>query len=329
MKFINKHLHKFMIASLLTSTSFVFASELDDGKGWYFYKEPIEKEVEKPKPVPKEVEKPKPVEKKKEELPPKVEYIYIPPPSTEKEVEPPKAGSVLWYKENLEDYKNKAIENPTPENIRNYALFQEAVKHKSDVFSDRYKDFYMQNPQLVAPTSQFHVNQAKEQQAKVRKGAMNELKDKVGILYFFESTCPYCKQMSQTTIARLIADGFSVKGISIDGRGLPNSPFESDFDVATPQQLKQLSILRVPTTYTYHPKKGLAITTVGMSSFDDFRKRLIFVGSEMGLVSKSKYKTADSFQNEQKPKLLPDNFEPESPEDVVNALKQKLRIKDS
>ena len=105
----------------------------DKERGWFWYEEPIsdDEPVEDVAPPP---EPPPPKEIKAEQ-----------PPAKPAEAKP---LSAEWFRKNMEKYRDKAIDEPTPENVSAYMYLQRVVLDKSEKFAQVTQQVVMSDPVL-------------------------------------------------------------------------------------------------------------------------------------------------------------------------------------
>jgi conjugal transfer pilus assembly protein TraF len=270
-----------------------------DKKGWHFYKEIDDPELKKTK---------KPTNAVKTEL---------------------KAGTTQWYKENIDRLKNIAIENPSEENILNFVLMQKLMMDKATKFSEEFSNIYKKYPQLSSntPRTQAMVSYDKSASRQVQEQTWHSLKDKMAFYFFFSSSCDFCRKMESGTVSILDKEGFSVVGISLDGKGLKGTRFEKEFLKATEQQIQSLSIERSPTVYAISNTKKLAIVSIGMEQYEAFKKRSLYVAKELGLLSKDEYlATKTTHKSNSEFEAGVDDRKYERAEDLLSEIKSRMKI---
>jgi len=311
-----------------------------DIKGWHFYQEPIVSIEEKPEPKEELKEEPKKEEASVEK--PKVQIVeipkYIPAPKSWEELERERSGSVEWMNQELKQLTQKAIEEPSEENMLEYALFQRAVADKSTVFSEKYAEIYQKYPQLKAgiPTSSVGLRAANESKDKTRRMNFDSLKDRVVFFFFFEGNCIYCHKMAKTTLAHMEQEGYAVKAISTGNGGIEGTIYEhpKNYSIATKEQMDQLSLEVIPAIYMFNPNtKELAHLSLGYIDFQTLSDKAMFVAKEMGLLSDDQYeKTKFSpeknniYKSADAPESgLEENY---SSQDLIQRLKQRMRIRE-
>jgi len=177
----------------------------------------------------------------------------------------------------LNELKDKAVMNPTVENIKDYLEFQKYVMSKSRLFADVTQRVIWSNPELDQSarkplgeiTQPITVNEKIEDTSKKLK----EISEKGGIYFFFLSTCPYC-HMEAPLLRQLEAMyGIKVIPVSIDGPGLPEYPHPiQDRGIA-----HILNVEKTPTLFFGKPPKEIRRIANGFISLPELIDRIISV----------------------------------------------------
>ena len=178
-----------LLASRLAwGVDFVSLSEppffIDKERGWFW------REVE-PEPK-KQLEKSKPVTETKLPTPP------IPPQNQQIQsvIPEPSPLSADWFRKNLERYRDKAIDDPSPENVAAYYYLQRVMMDKAQRFTDVARRVVMSAPLLDEnqrrPIATFAANEANYQAGLASEQALAMVAKQAGILFFFRSDCRYC-----------------------------------------------------------------------------------------------------------------------------------------
>lgn len=243
-------------------------------RGWHWYEDP-EDDQEQEQPAPP------------------------PPPSAQAE-EPaapqgPKPLSSEWLKANMPKFLNRAIDEPTHENVAAYLYLQKLTLKKADKFSDAVKVVTAKEPWLDAnaeiPISTAGSSIAANMGSEMRAHIVKKLAKNNGILFFFRSDCKYCHQ--QWPLLRMYAKetGFSIMPVSLDGGLLPG------MDPATVQldrgQSRLFGVAVTPTLFLFEPKTRNAMPiSNGFIALDDISPTIIRMAEDAGLVSEKDFEMA-------------------------------------
>lgn len=156
----------------------------DKQRGWFWYEVQPEPVVKKPPEAPK----PKPIS-------PADSVKVQPKPPTVVPAEPAPLSSA-WLRKNLETYLNKAIDEPTHENVAAFYYLQRAMMDKAERFTHAARYVVISDPQLDEtvrrPVATYAVNEANHQASMMADKAMKDIAGLAGILFFFRSDCRYC-----------------------------------------------------------------------------------------------------------------------------------------
>ena len=208
------------LLSTLVCLSLLLPLQLDaagfyfrEQEGWFWY----EREPELP-PAP--------------EAPPPTEPAAPPqPPLAETAPEGPRTLSAEWLREHIGEYRDLAIDDPTPENVALYLYLQRVALDKSSRFAAATQRAVQLDPFLdeitQRPTATFAANLTNRQAGDQRDAALARIAERAGVLFFFRSDCPYCE--AQAPLLKLLENrfGFSMLAVSLDGAPLPGGEFPS------------------------------------------------------------------------------------------------------
>lgn len=275
-------------ASLLAFTTFLaapaFAAEgflQEKEEGWFWY----QREPEPPEPEP-EPKPPKPVPAT---------------PAPPKKAEPPKpeALSVEWFQTQYPQILNKAVDDPTAENVQKYRYATRVMLDKASNFThvfqrqsllDPLLDESIRTPFSSAARGSFQALTDKE-----RTDAVNSINKVAGLWVFLDDKCPFCA-LQYPLVARTAKErGFLVTYITPDGKR-PSWMAATDDLQADSGQSKYLRIGVRPAVALVVPPEKITVLTQGMLSQDLLEERILHAGDEAGLLSAEIRKKA--FPNE-------------------------------
>lgn len=215
-----------------------------------------------------------------------------PPPEPEKPVPPqPQAPSPAPEPErpkdplthlSPEDQVRSAMHSlmyePTLEKAEAFLRYQNWVFEQAETVAQLFQQVLLLHPELNPavergrPVSHKGNQLAEELLQTSENQAMETVKDRMGLLFFFRSTCPYCKA-EYPIIQRLARQGFFVQSISLDAAPLPNMD-DRDF-IPDTGMAEYFDISRVPTIVVVDPQRNVsAIVAVGYTTEDTILTRL-------------------------------------------------------
>lgn len=205
-------------------------------EGWFWYNEAIIEE---------------PVESPTEETP--VDTTSAADPMLRADIVPqgPAVFSSAWLRENLDDYLETAIDDPTPENVQAFLYLQRLSLDRAERFSDAVSMALVADPALDettrSPIAPFAANQTPKVVADRRARMLEHISTQAGIFFFFESTCPYCQAQAPVLSRFAAAYGLTVYAVSVDGHALPGGEFP-DFRVDR-GTAEQLGVINYPAMF--------------------------------------------------------------------------------
>ena len=252
-----------------TSSSFYENSE----DGWFWYKD--------------EKEEPKKPEQLKKQTPSPQEQL--------KNAEnPEKAFSVAWLRKNIPRYLDLAIDNPTPENVRAFLLIQRIMLDKAENFSQAVQAQVVGDVLIDESARRgFSTVAANTLNAKGTEEARKliaSLSDKVGIFFFFSSTCSYCK--AQIPILGYFAKRYdiAIMGVSVDGIGFQTQDGKDPFPWKPDAGLAQkLGLSQVPALVLVTPKGDAEPISQGILSLNEIEQRILLVSKRKGWIKEEQF----------------------------------------
>ncbi len=216
-------------------------------EGWFWYKDPKERPVQ---------------------LPPR----SMPPPAKPKETEP---LSVEWLKKQMPVLLDRAIDNPTRENVEAYLYAQRLAMDKSQRFAEMsqrvvYSDPFLDENNRV-PIASFAKSSFLNGIDQAADAGLKHLATVAGLWVFFDSRCQHCRVHAETIEAMSKKHGFVVKYISLDGKGLPNIPAW----VPDLGQSGTLNVRMTPTTVLVAPPNHFLVVSQGMMAQTQLEERML------------------------------------------------------
>jgi len=292
--------------------SFFFNHE----EGWFFYNEHFDEELEQNATLPKITQSPKP-----EQQPEQDQNATKP--------EGPPVLSALWIKENLEKYKLRAIDNPTPENVAAFLYIQRVMLDKSQRFSDEVRHVVQMDPLLDQntrrPIAYYGGYLANRLALKKQKELLRKIAKQAGIFFFFQGGCSHCE--IQAPNLKLLHDryGFTIFPISLNGLPLKNNIFP-DF-LTDSGQAEALGVIKTPAMFLGHPASN-TIIPLGQSTLaiDQLRERILVAARDAGWITKQEFNEARKVNFEMALDLTPDDIPQNlSEEELIEYLKEQYK----
>ena len=263
----------FMFLGFMSTFSYAGFHEYDHYRGWFFGNEEYEEEKE-PKPIEKALV---PKEKKQD----KRESEKKKPPITATE-------QMELFQKSFEEAKNRAVLNPTYENVREWLYQQRAMWNQADQFSKVFKEVVFSDHTLGStrnfPTSNYSADAfAIEREMKILE-VLKILSQKGQLFFFFDSTCPHSQAQVMPLNNLKKKYGIEYFAISVDGNnieGLEN--FRVDNGIS-----HNFGVRMVPALYFVVPKtRELFFISEGILSTASIVERLVVVAKQGNLVPHS------------------------------------------
>ena len=247
-----------------------------DAEGWFWYREP-------PVPAPITEQPPKSIEERPSE--PVAESPPAPDP-----IPAPATLSAQWFREHLDTYRDRAIDDPSPENVAVYLHLQRIAMDKSTRFARVSERVVQGDPVLDEitrrPTANFGANLADKQASAAGDALLERLAGETALWFFFRSDCPYCDAQAPLLEALAQRYGFAVLAVSLDGAGLADGTFPA-FDIDR-GQAEALGVISTPAMFLARPDQGaVAPIAQGLLSLAQLRDRIVLAAVQAGWVTEA------------------------------------------
>jgi conjugal transfer pilus assembly protein TraF len=248
----------------------------DKERGWFWYEEPPAKEdgsIEKQAvPAPQKPPEPKPQGK----------AATAKPLSSE------------WFRKNMEKIRDKAIDDPSPENVTAYMYLQRVMLDKAERFASATQVAVMSDSLLDEnsrrPIATFGSFAKDEMAARGTEKAAKKLAQSAGLWFFYASDCVYCLKESGVLKGLMNTYGFTVLPISLDGLPLPNGDFPNFTN--DQGQAKKIGVDTTPALFLVKPgvEGGIIQLGQGLLSAEEIVNRAITLTYGQGWLSNDEYK---------------------------------------
>lgn len=221
-------------------------------------------------------------------------YYEAPPPAPkpfERDAAAPPLLSTRWLRANLERYKEAAIDEPTPDNIRLYLYLQRYALDRAEGFAAASQLAVMQDPRLDeaqrGPISGSQRAVAEPELRAERQRVIAHLAADTGLWFFFRSDCPYCRQQAIALSAFAERYGMPVLPISIDGAALDGGGFP-DF-VVDHGQAAELDVAATPTLFMMRADGEVLRLAQGLQTLPELEERVLTLGHQAGWIDVGDY----------------------------------------
>ena len=185
----------------------------------------------------------------------------------------------------------KFLKNPTEENAREFLKWQYQYMMHLYKIGAALRSAYLKEgreiyPVIGYPESVLVSSLYPGLRDEIFKRAIEKVRDKFGLIYFFSSKCKFC-EMQSPLVEKLHRDyGIPLRGVSIDGGLIPY-----DFpQVVNPELAKELGISQVPTIVMVIEREGKAefeFLALGFTPLDQIKTNIIRILIYKGLINPS------------------------------------------
>lgn len=193
----------------------------------------------------------------------------------------------------MEKYRDKAIDDPTHENVSAYMYLQRVMLDKAEKFAEASQRVVMADAVLDEnsrrPIATFGAFAKDEMSTKGTEKAAKKLAESAGLWFFYASSCEFCVKEAGVLKGLMNAYGFKVLPIALDGLPLPGEAFP-DFTIDR-GQAKKLGVETTPALFLVKPGEsgGALQLGQGLLSGDEIIKRAIALSYENGWLNDDDY----------------------------------------
>ena len=244
-------------------------------KGWFWYEPDPEPVTE----VPGQVSPPDPA--------PLPQTVQKPPQAQ------PMPLSSEWFRQNLTRYRDKAVDDPSDQNVSNYLYLQRVMLDKAARFGEVGQRVVMGDALLdentLRPVSTFGANAMDARADTGMANAAKQLAEKAGLWFFYSSTCSFCVKEAGVLKGLSHAYGFKILPIALDGLPLPGSPFPNF--TADAGQARKLGVETTPALFLAKPGKDGDVIQLGQGllAVDEIVRRAVVLAHQQGWLTDDDY----------------------------------------
>jgi conjugal transfer pilus assembly protein TraF len=237
--------------------------------GWFWYEDP-----------PPEREAPHPEQAEPAQAPP----ASGPPPM-----------SVEWLRTNLPILRDKAIDQPTNENVAAYFYAQRIMMDKAQVFSDKAREVTTTDPLLDENLRVPFASAAKTAQLRnsneSKKAILAAVAEKAGLWFFHDDTCQYCE--TQVPVANRIARLYGIPIVYLSRQGRSVRGLDPSIPVrAAEGRFERLGVTHTPSVMLLVPPNDYYLIAQGFVSLSSLEERIVNAAHRYGLVDERLYQDA-------------------------------------
>jgi len=194
----------------------------------------------------------------------------------------PAAFSPEWMRENLPKYRDRALQEPTSENVRAYFYLQRYAMDMAERFALVAQKVVLADPSLDEntrrPISSYgsHVFDEMARENTVR--VATKVATMAGVWYFYRSDCPYCAAQNPVLERLQRRIGLAVLPIALDDRAMPDGTFENF--VPNRGHAQQLGVTQTPTLYLVRKPNEFVLLSEGLLTDDGLLERIVHAGHD-------------------------------------------------
>lgn len=247
-------------------------------EGW-FWREMI--------PIPLPLPEPEPI-------PPELLIPQEPQLSPEPETTPaPQARpfSPAWLREKLPEYRDRALEDPSPENVRAYYYLQRYAMDVAQRFALVAQKVVLADPSLDEntrrPISTYGAHVFDEVARENLIVVASKIAAMAGVWYFYRSDCPYCRAQNPVLERLQRRIGLAVLPIALDNRAMPERAFARF--VANRGHAEQLGVTQTPTLYLVRKPNEFVLLSEGLVTDDGLLERIVYAGHDAGWITDEEF----------------------------------------
>lgn len=176
---------------------------------------------------------------------------------------------------------DQAILNPSKENIKNYITLQNQLMQQAQLFHHNWKTVLLEHPELnyslIHPTNNLAKQVENDEQKIKTDEVIHALSKKIGIFFFYRSSCPYCKRFAPIVKEFAESYGLTLVPITTDGVSLPEFPNSYPDD----GQAKQFSVTVEPALFAVNPYTDEAYPIAyGLTSQAEIKRNLLNIAAQ-------------------------------------------------
>ena len=265
------------IVVLLSGNAFADGQEFyrKGAEGWFWYHDP----VPEPEPEPKE-----------EAKPPVPATPTKPEESASVEPKGPPSFSVEWYQENMEQVLNRAIDNPTDENVAAYFFIHRVMMDKANKFAVTAREVAMNNPQLDEMTRKTAgatgVRISEQQQRSILNKLSDRLNKRNGALWIWLGDNVYSKNMARVIKNLRNQTGINVVAFSVskDGPDEEVTKWFPDYVVDNGNAARRVGVTHTPAIAMALPPGKVQLISHGMIGLSHIKDRMVIASNKLELL---------------------------------------------
>lgn len=210
---------------------------------------------------------------------------------SEKEAPQPRPLSPEWMRVKLPEYRDRAIEQPTPDNVRAYFYLQRYAMDMAERFALVAQKVVLADPSLDEntrrPISTYGAQVFDEVARDNTLHVATRIASLAGMWYFYKSDCPYCRAQNPILERLQHRIGLAVLPIALDDRAMPEAPFGRF--VPNKGHAQQLGVTQTPTLYLVRKPNEFVLVSEGLVTDDGLLERIVYAAHDAGWISDEEF----------------------------------------
>lgn len=207
----------------------------------------------------------------------------------------PAPMSVEWLRTNLPILRDKAIDQPTSENVAAYFYAQRIMMDKAQVFSDKAREITSSDPLLDENLRVPFASAAKTAQLRnsneSKKEILAAVAEKAGLWFFHDDTCQYCE--TQVPVANTLARRYGIPVVYISRQGGAIPGLDPGIKVRPAEgRFERLGVTHTPSVMMLVPPNDYYLIAQGFTSLSSLEDRIVNAAHRYGLVDERLYQDA-------------------------------------
>lgn len=199
--------------------------------------------------------------------------------------------SPAWLREKLPEFRDRALEDPSPENVRAYFYLQRYAMDIAQRFALVAQQVVLTDPALDEntrrPISTYGGQVFDDVARENRLVVAAKVAAQAGVWYFYRSDCPYCRAQNPVLERLQKRIGLAVLPIALDGQAMPERAFARF--VADHGHAQQLGVTQTPTLYLVRKPNQFVLLSEGLVTDDGLLERIVFAGHDAGWISDEEF----------------------------------------
>lgn len=203
----------------------------------------------------------------------------------------PRPLSPEWMRAKLPEYRDRALEQPTPDNVRAYFYLQRYAMDMAERFALVAQKVVLADPSLDENTrrpistygGQVFDEVARENTLRVA----TRIASLAGMWYFYKSDCPYCRAQNPILERLQHRIGLVVLPIALDDRAMPEAPFGRF--VPNKGHAQQLGVTQTPTLYLVRKPNEFVLISEGLVTDDGLLERIVYAAHDAGWITDEEF----------------------------------------